>query len=63
MLDTSGTYSVLYDFTGGADSANPTAPVAMDGAGRLYGTAAGRFPYALSDVPAGGGVAFKITLP
>jgi len=63
MLDTSGDYSVLYNFTGGADSASPTAPVALDGAGHLYGTAAGLFPYVPGGYPAGGGVAFKITLP
>lgn len=52
---------MLYTFTGGADGANPAAPVVLDGAGRyLYGTAVGLLP----TTPAGGaGVVFRITLP
>lgn len=34
------TYTVLYNFTGGADGAIPSAGLVMDGAGNLYGTAA-----------------------
>jgi hypothetical protein len=34
------TYSVLYNFTGGADGANPSAGVTLDSSGNLYGTAA-----------------------
>jgi uncharacterized repeat protein (TIGR03803 family) len=37
-LDTVGTESVLYSFTGGADGANPAASVMRDSAGNLYGT-------------------------
>jgi uncharacterized repeat protein (TIGR03803 family) len=33
------TYQVLYNFTGGADGANPYAGLTMDAAGNLYGTA------------------------
>lgn len=35
---TGWTESVLYRFTGGADGANPAAPLILDGAGNLYGT-------------------------
>ena len=38
-LDTGGTYSTLYSFTGlGDDGYNPVAGVALDPAGNLYGT-------------------------
>jgi uncharacterized repeat protein (TIGR03803 family) len=37
-LDTLGTETVLYSFTGGADGSNPIAGVIMDAAGNLYGT-------------------------
>ncbi len=58
-IDPSGNETVLYSFTGGADSANPGG-VALDGVGHLYGTAAGLLP---GDPVGGGGVVFKITLP
>jgi len=32
------TYSVLYNFTGGSDGANPLAGLTMDSSGNLYGT-------------------------
>ncbi len=35
------TYKVLYNFTGGADGANPYDGLIMDAAGNLYGTASG----------------------
>ena len=39
-LDTTGTETVLYSFTGGADGSNPQAGVIRDSAGNLYGTTA-----------------------
>ena len=38
-LDTSGTLTTLYSFTGGADGANPVAGLVMDSAGNLWGVA------------------------
>jgi uncharacterized repeat protein (TIGR03803 family) len=48
-----GTETVLYSFTGGADGANPRAALLRDTAGNLYGVAAygGK----------GGGTVFKLT--
>ena len=40
-LDTTGTETVLYSFTGGADGANPYAGLIRDSAGNLYGTTYG----------------------
>jgi uncharacterized repeat protein (TIGR03803 family) len=58
-IDTSGTETVLYSFTGGADGADTVAsPVALDGSGHLYGVATGIF-----FTPISGGVAFRLTLP
>jgi uncharacterized repeat protein (TIGR03803 family) len=37
-LDTTGTETVLYSFTGGADGAEPYAGLLRDSAGNLYGT-------------------------
>jgi uncharacterized repeat protein (TIGR03803 family) len=37
-LTTSGQETVLYNFTGGADGANPQASLVLDKAGNLYGT-------------------------
>jgi|HubBroStandDraft_1064217.scaffolds.fasta_scaffold08089_3 uncharacterized repeat protein (TIGR03803 family) len=36
-IDTTGTLTVLYTFTGGADGAGPVGDVALDSAGNLYG--------------------------
>ncbi len=36
------TFTVLHNFTAGADGANPFAGLTTDRAGNLYGTAAGR---------------------
>ena len=40
-LDTTGNYTVLYTFTGGADGYSPYAGVVLDSAGNLYGTTSG----------------------
>jgi uncharacterized repeat protein (TIGR03803 family) len=40
-LDTAGTETVLYTFTGGTDGANPVASLIRDSAGNLYGTTYG----------------------
>ncbi len=53
-IDTSGNETVLYNFTGGNDGADPSAPVVLDWAGNLYGTTS--FGGA-----ANGGVVFKVT--
>src|SRR5258708_12719043 len=37
-LTPSGTFTVLYSFTGGSDGANPRAGLIADAAGNLYGT-------------------------
>jgi uncharacterized repeat protein (TIGR03803 family) len=37
-LSPSGTYTILYRFTGGADGANPYAGLVRDAVGNLYGT-------------------------
>jgi len=38
-LSPNGTFTVLYNFTGGNDGANPSAALVMDAKGNLYGTA------------------------
>ena len=38
-LDTTGTETVLYSFTGGADGSQPEAGLIQDPEGNLYGTA------------------------
>jgi uncharacterized repeat protein (TIGR03803 family) len=48
------TESILHFFSGGSDGFNPHSPVAIDGAGNLYGTAGDGGMY-------GGGVAYEIT--
>jgi uncharacterized repeat protein (TIGR03803 family) len=37
-IDSTGTLSVLYSFSGGVDGAYPIADLALDGTGNLYGT-------------------------
>jgi uncharacterized repeat protein (TIGR03803 family) len=37
-IDSSGTETILHEFTGGADGGNPIAGVIRDSAGNLYGT-------------------------
>jgi len=56
-LDPTGRETVLYNFTNGADGANPTAGVTMDSAGDLYGTTV------FGGIPAffgGWGVAYRL---
>ncbi len=56
-LSPSGVQTVLYSFSGGADGANPSASLILDGQGNLYGTAGGGL-----DCPQEScGVVFKIT--
>jgi uncharacterized repeat protein (TIGR03803 family) len=58
-LDTTGTETVLYNFTGGADGSNPVAGVIMDTEGNLYGTT--EFGGSSPDCgPLGCGVVFKL---
>src|SRR5262249_6691765 len=52
-LDTMGTETVLYNFTGGTDGGYPSAGVVLDSAGNLYGTT----PYGGT---ADAGVVFKL---
>jgi uncharacterized repeat protein (TIGR03803 family) len=56
-LDTAGNYSVLYQFTGGSEGANPTAgTLAIDSSGTLYGVAGGGGLLNCTAVAAGGGI-------
>ncbi len=41
QLDRTGSETVLYSFTGGADGANASGPVIFDSRGNIYGTAGG----------------------
>jgi uncharacterized repeat protein (TIGR03803 family) len=60
-LDTTGTETALYTFTGGSDGANPTTPVVRDSAGNLYGSTsavykldtAGKFTVLFNFAPGG----------
>jgi uncharacterized repeat protein (TIGR03803 family) len=55
------TYSVLYNFTYGADGGHPTAPLVQDSAGNFYGTteAGGNLSCTIFDP--GCGVVFKLS--
>jgi uncharacterized repeat protein (TIGR03803 family) len=57
-LKTNGTYTVLYNFTGGADGANPSAGMTQGPDGNLYGTTANG---GSSVACTGCGVIYKIT--
>ena len=61
-LDTTGTETVLYTFTGGTDGGSPMAGLVRDGAGNLYGTtnAGGTANCPLNGSP-GCGVVFKVS--
>jgi len=52
-IDAAGTYTVLYNFAGQGDGANPRAGLILDAKGNLYGTAARAGAY-------NGGVLFKV---
>ena len=52
------TYSVIHNFTGGADRGNPFAGLTMDAAGNLYGTTCGNLCYYGGDNL---GTVFKLT--
>jgi uncharacterized repeat protein (TIGR03803 family) len=56
-LDTSGTETLLYMFTGAADGYYPYAGLIMDSAGNLYGTASSG---GLSQCPSGCGTLFRL---
>jgi uncharacterized repeat protein (TIGR03803 family) len=53
-IDTSGNYSVLYNFLGGADGSDPDAALVVDAQGNLYGTTRG-------GGASGNGTVFKLT--
>jgi uncharacterized repeat protein (TIGR03803 family) len=52
-LDATGTETVLYSFTGGADGSNPYSALLLGGGGTLYGTTSG-------GGPSGFGTVFKL---
>jgi len=52
-VDPTGTFNVLYSFTGGADGEAPSAGLVLDPAGNLYGTA-------IAGGASGQGVVFRI---
>ena len=58
-VDPTGTETVLYSFTGGADGAEPVAPLLRDKAGNFYGTAGFGGDLTCS-APYGCGVVFKL---
>ena len=57
QLDTTGTQSVLYTFTGGADGATPWAGPYLDAKGKLYGTT---FYGGAAQGPAGYGLVYQV---
>jgi uncharacterized repeat protein (TIGR03803 family) len=59
-LDTSGTETVLYAFTGKSDGGNPSAGLVMDAAGNLYGTTFVGGNKSCGDEGLGCGVVFKL---
>jgi uncharacterized repeat protein (TIGR03803 family) len=61
QLTPSGTLTVLYSFTGGADGGRPGADLIADAAGNLYGTTA--LGGANTSCPGGCGTVFELTVP
>jgi uncharacterized repeat protein (TIGR03803 family) len=59
-LDKSGTYTVLYSFTGAPDGAIPVAGVVLDAAGNLYGTTESGGVTAGTCASSGCGTVFKL---
>jgi uncharacterized repeat protein (TIGR03803 family) len=60
-IDPSGAETVLYNFTGGADGADPMGALVLDGAGNLYGaTPFGGDLSCLALYPLGCGTVFKV---
>jgi uncharacterized repeat protein (TIGR03803 family) len=59
-LSPTGTETVLYSFTGGADGASPSAGLIQDAAGNLYGTTSGGGAASTCNPPSGCGVVFKL---
>ncbi len=57
QVNPSGTYTALYNFTGGNDGGSPAGSVILDPAGNLYGTAS------TGGSKGGGGVVFKLSAP
>lgn len=57
------TYTDLYDFTGGADGANPYATVVLDANGNIYGTTntAGNLQDCVGELARGCGTVWEIT--
>jgi uncharacterized repeat protein (TIGR03803 family) len=55
-----GTHTVLYSFTGGADGSLPSAGVVLDSAGNIYGTTAEGGLIPCPEDPFGCGVVFKL---
>jgi uncharacterized repeat protein (TIGR03803 family) len=59
-LTPSGTFTVLYSFTGGSDGANPRAGLIADAAGSLYGTTISG-GVSCGELPHGCGTVFQLT--
>jgi uncharacterized repeat protein (TIGR03803 family) len=61
QLDSSGTPTVLYSFTGGSDGGDPTAGLITDTAGNLYGTTLEGGATGSCNRPYGCGTVFQLT--
>lgn len=62
-IDSTGNYTLLYSFTGGADGGEPDANLIMDASGNLYGTTqvGGSSSCKLSPFTTGCGAIFKLS--